>query len=87
MFKSSISKLPILLLARHKILFQQTLKRNLTITSSLLKEKKNQNNSNSGKKTKNKGTKFQEAKKKVYYKFLCKCGVGFDAFPEFLDHI
>lgn len=87
MFKSSISKFPAFFLARHKALFQQTFQRKLTITPHLLKENKKQNNSNSEKKTENKGTKFQEAKKRIYYKFLCKCGVGFDAFPEFLDHI
>ena len=87
MFKSSISKLPVLLLARNKTLFQQTIKRNLTITPPLLKEKKKQNSPKIEKKVENKGTKFQEAKKKVYYKFLCKCGVGFNDFPKFLDHV
>src|SRR5688572_21399473 len=87
MFKSSISKLPILLLTRNKTLFRQTIERQLTITPPLLKEKKKQSGPKIEKKLENKGAKFQEAKKKVYYKFLCKCGVGFNDFPEFLDHV
>jgi hypothetical protein len=89
MFKSSILKLPILFLARNKTLFQRTIERKLTITPSLFKEKKKQNSSNLdlGKKVENKRKVFQETKKKIYYKFLCKCGVGFDDFLEFLDHV
>jgi len=85
MFKSTVSKLPVLLLARNKALFQQAIKRNLTITPPLFKEK--QNNSNSEKKTENKKNTFQEAKKRIYYKFFCKCGVGINDFPEFLEHV
>lgn len=32
-------------------------------------------------------SKSHEAKKKIYYKFLCKCRLGFNTFPEFLFHI
>lgn len=87
MFKSSISKLSTLFLARNKNSFQQTIEGRLTITSPLLKENKKQNNSNPARKIENKGTKFQEAKKRIYYKFFCKCGVGFNDFPEFLEHV
>jgi hypothetical protein len=87
MIKSTISKLPILFLARHKTLFQRTIKRNLAVTPPLFKEKKKPNTSSSEKKTESKKTTFQEAKKKIYYNFFCKCGVGFDAFSEFLDHV
>jgi len=83
----SISKLPFLLLTKQKTFIQQTIARKLTITPPLPQEKRKQNNSNSQKKTENKRKTFQEAKRKIYYKFLCKCGTGFNDFPEFLNHI
>uniref|UniRef100_U9U0K2 Uncharacterized protein n=1 Tax=Rhizophagus irregularis (strain DAOM 181602 / DAOM 197198 / MUCL 43194) TaxID=747089 RepID=U9U0K2_RHIID len=38
------------------------------------------------KKSKN-AKKNLKATKRIYYKFLCKCGSGFDTFPEFLEHV
>ena len=87
MFKSTITKFPALFLARHKALFQQALARKLTITPLLYQANKKQNSPNFEKKTENKGKSFQEAKKRIYYKFLCKCGVGFNDFTEFLEHV
>ena len=86
MFKSAISRLPVLLL-RNKTPFQQTIGRKLTITPPFLKEKKKQSSPKLEKKAENKRNTFQEAKKKVYYKFLCKCEAGFNSFPEFLGHV
>ncbi|CFW92713.1 conserved protein of unknown function [endosymbiont DhMRE of Dentiscutata heterogama] len=87
MLKSTIAKLPILFLTRQRTFIQQKIKRKLTITPHLLQEKKKPNSSNFEKKIENKRKTFQEAKKKIYYKFLCKCGVGFNDFPEFLEHV
>ncbi|CAG8499539.1 2683_t:CDS:10, partial [Racocetra persica] len=67
---------------KQKTFIQQTIARKLTITPPLPQEKRKQNNSNSQKKTENKRKTFQEAKRKIYYKFLCKCGTGFNDFPE-----
>ncbi|RIA90274.1 hypothetical protein C1645_823591 [Glomus cerebriforme] len=69
---------------RQKRFLQQ---RKLVTTPLLLQEKKKQNNSNIEKKTENKGATFQKGKKRIYYKFLCKCGIGFNSFLEFLIHI
>ena len=85
MLKSTISKLPILLLARQKTFIWRTIKGKLTITPSLSQEKKTQTNSQ--KKTENKSKTFQESKKKIYYNFFCKCGTGFNDFSGFLNHI
>jgi hypothetical protein len=88
MFKSNILKFaPLFFLKRRVSVFPRTAERNLTITPPLLKEKKKQNSPKLEKKTENKKKTFQEAKKKVYYKFLCKCKAGFNSFPEFLGHV
>ncbi|PKY46554.1 hypothetical protein RhiirA4_402615, partial [Rhizophagus irregularis] len=84
MNKSIILKFSALVLAR---LFKQTIKRNLTTTPPLLQEKKKQYGYNLVKKNESKRKTFQEAKKRIYYKFFCKCGEGFNSFPEFLEHV
>ncbi|PKY25048.1 hypothetical protein RhiirB3_413678 [Rhizophagus irregularis] len=84
MNKSIISKFSALVLAR---LFKQTIKRNLTTTPPLLQEKKKQYGYNLVKKIESKRKTFQEAKKRIYYKFFCKCREGFNSFPEFLEHV
>ena len=39
------------------------------------------------KKIESKRKTFQEAKKRIYYMFFCKCGEGFNSFPGFLEHV
>jgi len=88
MIKLNISRIiPFFFLTRQISMLQQVPKRKLITTLPLLKENKNQNSPKLEKKTENKKDTFQEAKKKVYYKFLCKCEAGFNSFPEFLNHV
>jgi hypothetical protein len=84
MIKSSISKITALVLVRS---FQQTIKGNLVITPLLFQEKRKQLVCNFVRKIDFKRNTFHDAKKRIYYKFFCKCGVGCNSFPEFLEHL
>lgn len=87
MNKCKFLKVSTFLLTRKNIFIYQNFEKSLGINPFIHKEKQMNTNKSQNANKNFKATKATKATKRIYYKFLCKCGSGFDTFPEFLGHV
>ena len=88
MIRSNISRIaPFFFLARRITTFPRTPKERNSLNSTIIYEEEEKTNNFETEIKRAIPQKKEEWPKRVYYKFLCKCGAGFNSFSEFLQHV
>jgi|SRR6185312_2942610 len=88
MIRSNISRIaPFFFLARRITTLPRTPKERNSLNSTIIYEEEEKTNNFETEIKRVMPQKKEELPKRIYYKFLCKCGSGFNSFSEFLEHI